>query len=85
MFVFPRKQNTKILYINLQHQNDLKIYRISGQGFIKYLPVMHDSAKDMLRILKRCKTNKSLAVGNFHKKQPITPYNLKKYILLMQI
>ena len=46
---------------------------------------MHDSVKDMLRILKRCKTNKSLAVGNFHKKQPITPYNLKKYILLTQI
>ena len=29
----------------------------SGQGFIKYLPVMHVIVKDMLQILKRCKNN----------------------------
>ena len=51
----------------------------SGQGFLKYLPVMHVSVKDMLRILKRCKNNKSLVVANFHKTfetQSITPYKL---------
>ena len=51
----------------------------SGQGFLKYFTVMHVSVKDMLRILKRCKNNKSLAVANFHKTfetQPITPYKL---------
>ena len=51
----------------------------SGQGFLKYLPVMHVSVKDMLRILKRCKNNKSLAVANFHKTfetPPITSYKL---------
>ena len=29
----------------------------SGQGFVKYLPVMHVSVKDMLRILKQYKNN----------------------------
>ena len=29
----------------------------SGQGFVKYLPVMHASVKDMLRILKQCRNN----------------------------
>ena len=29
----------------------------SGQGFVKYLPVMHPSVRDMLRILKQCKNN----------------------------
>ena len=51
----------------------------SVQGFLKYLPVMHVSVKDMSRILKRCKNNKSLAVANFHKTfetPPITPHNL---------
>ena len=29
----------------------------SGQGFLKYLPVMRASVKDMLQILKQCKNN----------------------------
>ena len=29
----------------------------SGQGFVKYLPVMHACVKDMLRILKQCRNN----------------------------
>ena len=34
----------------------------SGQGFVKYLPVMHASVRDMLRILKRCKNNDQKAL-----------------------
>ena len=39
----------------------------SGQGFLKYLPVMHASVRDMLPTLKQCKNNnqKSLAVTTF--------------------
>ena len=29
----------------------------SGEGFVKYLVVKHDSVKDMLRILKECENN----------------------------
>ena len=34
----------------------------SGQGFVKYLPVMHVSVKDMLRILKQCKNDNKKAL-----------------------
>ena len=34
----------------------------SGQGFVKYLPVMHASVRDMLRILKQCKNNNQKAL-----------------------
>ena len=34
----------------------------SGQDFLKYLPVMHGSVKDMLRILKQCKNNNQKAL-----------------------
>ena len=39
----------------------------SGQGFLKYLPVIHASVRDILPILKQCKNNnqKSLAVTTF--------------------
>ena len=32
----------------------------SGQGFVKYLPVMHASVRDMLRILKQFKNNQKV-------------------------
>ena len=34
----------------------------SGQGFKKYLPVMHVSVRDMLRILMQCKNNNQKAL-----------------------